>query len=342
MKIVIVGGYGAVGKIISEKLSEVYSNQIVIAGRSIKKAEKLADELGAIPLELDVNNVHDNSFWNEVKMVVMCLDQSDTHFVEFCISKGIHYIDISANYNVIMKIEQLNNQAKTNVVLSVGLAPGITNLLAQHSINQLKDVSSIDIFVLLGLGEKHGDHAFEWTFDNFHTEYTILQNGLLQKVKSFTQPKTEQLEGKRSFYLFDFSDQHVLGKTSTAKRVSTRMAFDLNFMTQMVGFLRKVGLTKIFRNKSLQKMLIPLFKNSGMGSDIYGVKVVVKDNNGKQHSGSFSGFGEGKITAYVAAKTVEYILNNDVTPGVLHLHEIIKDIPLFLKSIDPKAKIELA
>ncbi len=346
MKIVIVGGYGAVGRIISERLSAVYPNQVVIAGRNQNKAKKLADTLknGVIPYQLDIsNNPQDAEFWANVKLVIMCLDQEDTRFVEFCIEKEIHYIDISANYFILEKIEKLNEKVKnSSVILSVGLAPGITNLLAQHGINQLANVSNIDLFVLLGLGEKHGDHAFEWTFDNLHKEYSVMESGKLKRVKSFTDSRKTELKGKRSFYLFDFSDQHVLSKTTTAKSVTTRMAFDVNRITQLIGFLRRTGLTKIFQSKSIQKFLIPIFKSAGLGSDIYGVKAVVTDSEGNSYESAVSGYGEGRITAIVAVKTAEYVLQNPVNHGVSHLHEIINGIPEFLKGLDENTKVILA
>ena len=347
MKIVIVGGYGAVGKIISKRLSQVYPNQVVVAGRNLKKAQLLAEDLQnkVIPFQMDVNSPEESELWKDVKVVIMCLDQKDTRFVEFCIERGIHYIDISANYTMLQKIEKLDTKAKnveTAIVLSVGLAPGITNLLAQHGINQSKSVENIENFVLLGLGEKHGDHAFEWTFDNFHTEYSIFEDNKPKRVKSFTDSKITDLEGERNFYLFDFSDQHVLANTTAAKSVSTRLAFDINVMTRAVGFLRKVGLTKIFQSKSIQKFLIPIFKSLGFGSDIYGVKAVVTDSQGNSVESSVSGFGEGRITALVAAKTAEYLLNNPIKPGVSHLHQVIDDIPEFLMSLDQNAKVNIA
>ncbi len=345
MKIVIIGGYGAVGKIISRELSVVYPNQVVVAGRDGGKAKKLADVLknGVVSYQVDVNHIKDTEFWDNVQLVVMCLDQEDTRFVKFCLEKGIHYIDISANYDIIGKIEKLNQEeVKSAIVLSVGLAPGLTNLLVQHGISQVKAVEGIDIFVLLGLGEKHGDHAFRWTFDNIHKEYTVLRNGKYENVKSFTWEKKTNLEGRRSFYLFDFSDQHVLAKTTAAKSVTTRMAFDVNVITKSVGLLRKWGLTKVFRSKRVQRLLMPIFKNLGFGSDIYGVKAVVYDEKGESYESSVSGYGEGRVTALVAAKTAEYILQNPVKPGVSHLHEVINDIPAFLMGLDKEAKVNLS
>lgn len=109
-KILIVGGYGAVGSSIAENLVKIYPNQIIIAGRSFSKAKAKAKQFQnkVIPHQLDINNSNDFSVLDEVELVVMCLDQQNTDFVEYCISKGISYIDISADYQNLQKIEKLH------------------------------------------------------------------------------------------------------------------------------------------------------------------------------------------------------------------------------------------
>lgn len=137
--ILIVGGYGAVGNIISKELSKHYPGKVIVAGRNLSKAEDLARKIPVIPMQLDLTSISTTDFLDTVKLVIMCLDQTNTSFVELCIENGIDYIDISANQEVIEKIELLSEKAKkyqSSIVLSVGIAPGITNLLAKHVLNQ--------------------------------------------------------------------------------------------------------------------------------------------------------------------------------------------------------------
>ncbi|REC40719.1 saccharopine dehydrogenase NADP-binding domain-containing protein [Chryseobacterium sp. 5_R23647] len=71
-KILIVGGYGAVGSSIAERLMKVYPHQIIIAGRSFSKAQAKAEEFQnkVIPQQLDVNNLKDFSVLNEVELLL--------------------------------------------------------------------------------------------------------------------------------------------------------------------------------------------------------------------------------------------------------------------------------
>lgn len=337
-KILIVGGYGAVGSSIAENLSVLYPQKIIIAGRSLIKAEKEAEKFEGrvIAGQLDVTDIEDLSILDDVKMVIMCLDQQDTKFVEQCILRGIIYIDISAQHETLKRIEGLHSMAvhhQASIALSVGLAPGITNLLSQYAVLQGEDTQSIDIFILLGLGEKHGDHAYKWTFNNLDGCYPLKINRKQTMVKSFTQPLEANLLGKRKFYLFNFSDQHVVMDTLKVPKVQTRMAFDIPWFTEFTAVLRKFGITRIFKNEKFQNLAIKSFKNYSLGTEVYAVKVLAKDKNGNSTEMIVSGKGEGRITACFATEIARLMLNGNPSKGVLHTHQLITDIPDFLYNL---------
>jgi saccharopine dehydrogenase-like NADP-dependent oxidoreductase len=83
----------------------------------------------------------------------------DADLARVCLDRGNHYVDISASYALLWEVEKLDALAKrrgATAVLSVGLAPGLTNLLAKHCAQVLDELQSLDIFVMLGLGEAYG------------------------------------------------------------------------------------------------------------------------------------------------------------------------------------------
>lgn len=338
-KILIIGGYGTVGSTIATHLSKVYPNKIIVAGRNIKKAEKLTRKLNnlIIPYEFDVSNISSLEILKNVRLVIMCIDQEDSNFVETCINYKINYIDITANQQLIEKFEKLNAKAKekeVSVILSVGLAPGITNLMAKQCIEKLPNTKKIEIYILLGLGEKHGDSAYQWTLENIHKNYAIQINGTKKTVRSFTEPKTTNLLGQRTFYYFNFSDQHSLANITSVPTVKTRLAFDSNFFTKLVAILRKTGITKIFSNAKMQKIMIPLFKKASLGSDLFAVKVIAENDDKETYECELIGKNEGNITALLTVQLALKILKTpSVHIGVLHSNEIIENIPLFLADV---------
>lgn len=345
--ILIIGGYGAVGRLISTHLAQEYPKKVIVAGRNLEKAQQLARQLNdeVIPLQFDVSKWDDEDVLEDIGLVVMCIDLSNKGFLDQCIRRGIDYVDITASQRIISEIEKLATVAqeyRSRVVLSVGLAPGITNLLARQCINKSSKRDWLNIFILLGLGEKHGEFAYRWTFDHMHTKYDIQWGEVKRRVKSFTEPVKVDLIGEREFYLFNFSDQHSLSKSTSIKKVLTRMAFDSQILTKLFALMRMIGVTRLLKIEWVQRMLIKLFNKVTIGSDVYAVKVVSGDGKDIGYSCRVSGKGEGQVTAYTAILTVKYLMQNPVRYGVSHLDEIITDIPEFinqLKIYDEKIEI---
>lgn len=107
-RIVVVGGYGHVGRIICEELGEKYPGLVYAAGRSLERAERFSQDTSGkvLPMRLDMGQPVLASEWERIKLVVMCLDQADDAWVGACIRSGTHYVDISA------KAEFLNQVSK--------------------------------------------------------------------------------------------------------------------------------------------------------------------------------------------------------------------------------------
>ncbi len=343
----IVGGYGAVGSIISEQLCTLYPNQVIIAGRRLDKAQTLAHKLNdsAIPYQFDVNNWQDNVMMQQIQLVVMCIDSPSTDFVKYCIEQGIHYIDITPTSSLIKQIEELDIQAKesnVSIVLSVGIAPGITNLLAQHALNQRPGLTYIDLYILFGLGEKHGDAGYKWVFENMTDSYPLASREQNETINALSLPKRTRLLGKRTFYSFNFADQHALLRTTNARQVITRLAFDSRAATRLLYLLHRLNLLKPLI-KRIQKRMPKMEKYGQMGSDAYAIKAVVWSGN-DSYECSAVGNKEVDLTAYVATEITKLVYEQPINRGVLHINEVVKDIPAFLANLqkhDGRLKVSI-
>ncbi len=331
--IIIIGASGAVGSAIVRYLDAPQKYKLVLAGRRTAPLEKLKRSLQSDSelLQLDVDHFNEPVLLKKAALVIMCVDIPDNRIPKACAEAGVRYMDISASRQVLQYLEATDVLAgvhKVPMLFSVGLAPGLTNLLAKSVRDKLPDASVLEIYVLLGLGEAHGDQAFQWTFDHLHKTYAIRQDGFDTPVKSFTGPKTTDLLGKRQFYLFDFVDQHILQQLNGIHSVSTRLAFDNRFFTRLVGLLRIAGLTRIYRNKRVQSMMMRLLKKIRLGSDVYGIKVIARNEAGQTESAFLQGYNEGAVTAAVAAGMVPLLLESKAA-GLLHSHELVTDLPAF-------------
>lgn len=339
-KIIVVGGYGQVGSVICHELGRRYPTKVYAAGRHLHKAEHFSKQTKGrvLPLHFDVNEPVTEDFFIDVALVIMCLDLQNIDFVQACVDHEVNYIDITADYSVISKIETIRPKQST-VVLSVGLAPGLTNLLAKLGTQRLDHVEEADIHIMLGLGESHGRAAIEWTIDQLNSTYTIIERGIEKQVASFSNGKQVLFPeglGRRTTYRFNFSDQHVIPTTLGISSVSTRLCFDSAFMTHVVAGFRRIGINRWLQQPKIRKKVVDLMCKIQWGSEIYAVSVVangVLDGRRAGYQGSIKGAREFYATGRVAAYAANQLYSNQQAPGVYHMEQLFQPMDV-LKALE--------
>ena len=317
------------GRSIAERLAPLFPGRVTVAGRNLDKAMAAAALVGhgAEGRAVDIFAAHNAVALDDVALVVVCLDQTDTRFVEQCLGRAIHYVDISADDGFLSEVEKLGELAKRNGVtamLSVGVAPGLTNMLAARARERMERVDRIDILLEFGLGDHHGQAAVEWLFDNLDVKYEVKESGRPRTVRSFGESINVRLPGQqaeRPAYRFNFSDQHVIGRTLDVPAVSTWVRFDDRVSTWLFAKSSQLGLGRLLRRRWWRKIAVWLFLNVHMGSDVCGVAARV---TGRTKDGAETltlgliGRKEGLMTAIVAAETARQMLSGEPVPGVLH------------------------
>ncbi|WP_339156547.1 hypothetical protein [Actinomadura luteofluorescens] len=169
--------------------------------------------------------------------------------------------------------------------LSVGLAPGVTNLLAREA-----GGGDVEIGVLIGAGDRHGPSAVDWTLDSLA--------GLGESWRMrFPAPY-----GVRTVHRFPFSDQYTL-----PGRVRTGLCLDSRAMTALLPRLVP------FRD------LAPLraaFRRVHIGGDGFAVAVA---SGGTVRS--FAGRRQSRATGLAAAMVVRGL--DGTPPGVHHIEDAV-------------------
>ncbi|WP_256759734.1 saccharopine dehydrogenase family protein [Cohnella sp. WQ 127256] len=348
--IVVIGGYGHVGQTICRELGELYPGKVYAAGRSVERAEQFTRTTdGKVkPLQIHLKDGFDLNFTKRVKLVVMCLDQTDTAFVSFCFTNKIHYVDVSANGSFLTQVEDLQSEARANgitAILSIGLAPGLTNLMSLHAKNLMDQVNNIDISIMLGLGDQHGKAAIEWTVDNLGMNFDVVKEGKKVTAASFTDAiKTDfgAPFGYRKAYRFNFSDQHVLPHTLGVPSVSTRLCFDSSAATGLLAWLRVTGIFRLLKLKPIRKAAVQLFGKMRFGKDIYAVKIDAlgkKDQKDIKVESFLQGRNEARITSMVAASVAGFVYRSELPYGVYHIEQLF-DLDSIMQSISQEATYE--
>ncbi|CAM3957527.1 saccharopine dehydrogenase NADP-binding domain-containing protein [Saccharibacillus endophyticus] len=330
--IVIIGGYGSVGRTLSLQLAKRFPGHVYAAGRSLESAQRFSKETGGLvkPMQWAVGSDAPKKDLSSIALIVMCLDQDEPGLVEQCLEEGTHYMDITAKVDFLLKAGRLSIPSpKAAAVLSVGLAPGLTNLLAAKAAAALDDTDRIEISLMLGLGEHHGKAAIEWTIDSMGADFEVAEADRLRKVRSMTNGITAEFGGKlgrKRVYRFPFSDQRTLPGTLGVSDVSTRLGFDVNGIARAAAGLRRLGVFRLLRWPPMRALSVKLAGALHAGSEQFAVRVVAygRSNGRSAASGcTIRGIRQSDMTARVAAYTAETLLARPELRGVLHLEELL-------------------
>lgn len=312
--VVILGGYGAVGA----KLARILDGQAfptVIAGRNGDRAQALATELRhARALRIELPTQFDRSRLAAAgATVVNCAGLESVEVAESAVSQGLDFVDISASAGYLSKLEALGNtacQAGCRVLTNVGLAPGLTGVLAVELIGASPSSEWIEIICLLGVGERAGAASRDWTLGKLGDSF-VTPSG--ERVRNFSQPRVVELPegfGRRRAYRFDFPEQHLLAE-DLGVRIINRFCFDSRAVTSLVaaaGRLRVLG-------RLVHAFGIHLGPTPWAGESWVGV-VEGSDGSRLWASGENQAFG----TAAVVAVAVGALARQPA--GVHRLHEI--------------------
>lgn len=319
--LVVLGGYGAVGRHVADALATWYPGRVVVAGRDPQRAVALAREVPGVVAGrgVDVRRPDEvRALLEGAHAVVMCVEVANREVAELCLEAGVHYVDVSASAEVLAAIEALDGVARASggsAVLSVGLAPGVTNLLARQVAERLPSATAVDIAIVLGLGGDHGPDSLRWTVER-----------LVRRRPSGAPraaPATVDVPGfgRRRLHPFDFSDQHTLSRTLGIP-VRSRVGFDSSALTAAVFALRTAGVLAPFRGERGRAALRAVFSRARAGAPRFVVQAEASDARGRRAWAATSGEQEARATGVVAAHVMRSVLEGALPGGVLHVHEL--------------------
>ncbi|WP_426753377.1 saccharopine dehydrogenase family protein [Myxococcus sp. Y35] len=333
--IIVVGGYGQVGQEVVRVLASAFPDRVVVAGRSAARAEAFARRVGegARGLGLDVTSPSALGRLAGAALVVMCLDQQDTAFVEHCLRSGIDYVDVTAREASLVAFERLGpiaNQAGSTAVLSVGVAPGLTQVLAAQAVSSLDAVDRLDLVVLLGGGDAHGAAAIEWTLENLAAPFDVIRAGQRHRVHGFREAIQVQFPGERrprSAWRFNFPDQRAAARTLAVPTVSTWLCFEPPLMSEWAALSVRAGLGHLLKWSWLRRALAWVAMRLRVGSDVCSVQARAEGHSAGAPAArvaTLQGRREAELTGRVAAEVARDLLTGHRPGGVLHLDQYVE------------------
>lgn len=227
LRVLVLGGYGAVGRHAVAELRTL-GHHPRTAGRDAARAD--------VPLDLTDRAAVTRAAAG-ADVVVNAAGTEDPDLAVAVTAAGAAFVDVSATGPYLDRIERA---AVTGpVVLSVGIAPGLTNLLVHAVAARDRGTGTdgpLDVAVVLGAGEAHGAAATAWSLGLLGRRYPdTAAPG--RSVRNYTRGTVFDLpHGRRRLYRADFSDQHTLTR-ELGRPVRTSFGTDTRFATVALAAL---------------------------------------------------------------------------------------------------------
>jgi short subunit dehydrogenase-like uncharacterized protein len=298
--VLVIGGSGAVGRAVTELLAA--------AGVPVTAASRNPPAVlpaGSRFLRLDARNPA--ALTGAVRAARVVVDASgldDRSVVAAAVAAGVHLIDLSADTAHLAALRTHADAARAGavtVLVGVGIAPGLTNLVATDACGRGRCEGGIDLDVVLGLGERHGPAATDW---------------MLAQLAAPPRHPSQRVDlpagfGRRTLRWVDFPEQHVLAE-ELGVPVVTRCALDPPALAAVTALAARVP---ALRRRLASATAVALLLT---GRDRWLAAARLPDGTGSWATGR----GQNAGTAVVAAWAVHELLAGRLPPGAHDLHHV--------------------
>ncbi|WP_437723549.1 saccharopine dehydrogenase family protein [Sorangium sp. So ce861] len=333
--ILVVGGYGEVGRRLAVQLEATQSGRVVVAGRHPERAGGVrarridADDAASIERALE-----------GVGVVVACVRQREPQLLRAAVRRGIAYTSIAPPWMPWPEIEPLREQARrtgARVVLAAGLEPGITSVLVRAAADRLGQVDAIETALLLGLGDAYGADSMAFILEEVGQPYSIVIDGQVQTVNAFERSQRVAFPapvGLRRAYTMPFTDQRYYSATLGAKTAVARIALDPPWLASVLSALLAVGLRRLLLRGGARGAvhgLVEKLRGRYSDRDHFALVVDVR-GGGRMIRSTLVGRQQAEATATGASAVTEALWWREVdTPGVWLAEQIIAPAPFLTR-----------
>jgi len=204
MKIVVLGGTGLTGRCAVRDLAESREvSEVVMTGRSVNKAQKLADKIRSDKVsiaQIDVTK-HDDIV-KVLKDADVALNAIQYYYnmdvMKAALEAKVHYLDLGGLFHTVLKELKLNGkfrEAGLTAILGMGECPGITNVMARYAANRLDSVDTILVRdTWMDFTEGAPPFIVTWSLSTLFDEMTIpaviFENGQYKEVPPLSGKET--------------------------------------------------------------------------------------------------------------------------------------------------------
>ncbi len=294
-RILIIGGYGNFGSYISKTLAQESNITVIIAGRSVEKAQRFINTIEAAntpeAIALDITqNLAEALQVIKPDIVIHTSGpfQGQSYDVAgSCIKAGVHYIDLADARNFVAGITSLNDSAKKNKVLAVSGAssvPCLTSALVDYYLPQFETLESLDYGITTAQKTNRGLATTAAILGYCGRPFKTLIGGQKKNVYGWQSLHTRKYSalGRRLLGNCDVPDLELFPERyPTLKNIRFFAGLEIPFIH--IGLWALSGLVRIGLIRNLSAFAPFLLKTSFLfnwaGSDFSGFHMELSGNN---------------------------------------------------------------
>lgn len=328
-KIIVLGGYGAVGSRICAAIARIPFVECVIAGRHPKRARRLAKSISASTLRIDVANgeqvVRELEGAFLVINVAAPFQQQSLTVARYCAGSGVHYIDLADDRSYVNDVLGLNALARRSgslLVTGASSMPAMAAVLVDSLTDYFDKINEIRTFTVGGNKVPFGRASVYSLLSKIGGKLRSKRRGRWTELCCWTEPQNVSFPdpvGRRRTYLYDVPAVDQFSRAYEVQTATFRMGLHPVWVNRSLGFLgwlRRIGWLK--KPTRFTRLLHALTRRlSRMGSAGYAIQVQVLGTKGNQevnHAATLveaDSVGMG-ITTSIVITLVKQWLENDV------------------------------
>ena len=322
-KIVVLGGYGTFGSLISARLAN-FAN-VVITGRNQATGQKFADSIDAGFSRCDAKN--EKSLRSAIIGAHIVINATgpfrpnDYSIPSTCIEENCHYIDIADDREYVTGFIKLDAQANAKGILActgASTTPAVTSAMVSDLSSNFQEIDSIKIYLSAGNKNKPGVSTFESILSYVGTPIQVWNDRRWEEFMGWGL--TEYFEfpvpvGRRMVQLCDVPDLELFPKLFGASQVIFKAGVELPIFN--LGLFCLAQLKKFMPPLNLPSLAKPLVEISALfskfGSYSGGVLVKITDKS-----------GQSKTISFVTSQNGPYL---PTSPAVLLARKLLHENP---------------
>ena len=256
-KIVVLGGYGAIGSRVCTALAHLPYVECVIAGRNPRRARRLAKSITASTLRIDVDNNADiQRHLADAFLVINTAGpfQAQTIAVaQFCAENGIHYIDVADDHRFASEVQQLNATAKRNncrMVTAAASLPAMASVLVDSLADHFDRIDEIRVSALAGTRVPVGLGSVRTLLGKIGEIDRVKIRSRWREVFCWTGSQRVQFPAplnQKRVYLYSIPAADQFARQYGIREATFRFGLQSGFLNgglAFLGWLRRIGMIK--------------------------------------------------------------------------------------------------